>query len=130
MLHPTFLFNNIPLSNSLFQEHLSLALNIKLNFSEHIKGITKKIRKTMSFLRKSQQILARTSLLTIYKTFIRSRLDYANIIYDQACNSTFHDKLEFIQYNACLLACMLGNSWCNKRYFKRKNIPRTRFRTS
>ena len=36
------LFNNIPLSNSLFQKHLGLTLNIKLDFSEHIQSITKK----------------------------------------------------------------------------------------
>ena len=46
--------------------------------------------------------MPRSSLLTVYKTFVRSRLDYADIIYDQAYNSTFHDKLESIQYNACL----------------------------
>ena len=102
LLHPTLLFNNIPLSNSLFQKHLGLTLDIKLNFSEHIKSITRKISKTMGLLRKFQQILPRSSLLTIYKTFIRSRLDYADIIYDQAYNSAFHDKLESIQYNACL----------------------------
>ena len=83
------MFNNIPLSNSLFQKHLGLTLDIKLNFSEHIKSITRKISKTMGLLRKFQQILPRSSLLTIYKTFIRSRLDYA-IIYDQAYNSAFH----------------------------------------
>ena len=102
LLHPTLLFNNIPLSNSLFQKHLGLTLDIKLNFSEHIKSITRKISKTMGLLRKFQQILPRSSLLTIYKTFIRSQLDYADIIYDQAYNSTFHDKLESIQYNAYL----------------------------
>ena len=56
----------------------------------------------MGLLRKFQQILPTLSLLTIYKTFIRSRLDYANVICDQAYNSIFHNKLEFIQYNACL----------------------------
>ena len=53
----------------------------------------------MGLLRRFQQ---RSSLLTIYKTSIRSQLDYAGIIYDQAYNSAFHDKLESIQYNACL----------------------------
>ena len=43
--------------------------------------------------------MPRSSLLTIYKTFIRSRFDYADIIYDNAYNSAFHDKLESIQYN-------------------------------
>ena len=102
LLHPTLLFNNIPLSNSLFQKHLGLTLDIKLNVSEHIKSITRKISKTLALLRKFQQILPRSCLLTRYKTFIRSQLDYADIIYDQAYNSAFHDKLESIQYNACL----------------------------
>ena len=61
-----------------------------------------KISKTMGLLCKFQQILQRSSLLTIYKTFKRSLLDYADIIYDQAYNSTVHDKLESIQYNPCL----------------------------
>ena len=95
LLHPTLLFINIPLSNRLFQKHLRLTLNIKLSFSEYIKSITKKISKTMVLLRKFQQILPSSSLLTIYKTFIRSRLHYADIIYDQAYNSDFHDKLVF-----------------------------------
>ena len=56
----------------------------------------------MSLLRIFQQILPKSSLLTIYKIFIRSRLDCADIIYDQAYNSAFHDKLGSIQYNACL----------------------------
>ena len=56
----------------------------------------------MGLLSKFQQILPRSSLLTIYETFIRSQLDYADIIYDQAYNSAFHDKLESIQYNASL----------------------------
>ena len=47
--------------------------------------------------------MPRSSLLTLYKTFIRSRLDYAYIIYDQAYNSAFPDKLQSIQYNACLV---------------------------
>ena len=81
LLHPTLSFNNIPLNNSLFQKHLGLTLDIKLNFSEHIKSITIKISKTMGLLRKFQQILPRSTLLTIYKTFIRSPLDYADNIY-------------------------------------------------
>ena len=47
-LHPTLFFNNIPLNNSLFQKHLGLTLDIKLN-SEHIKSITKKLVKLWVF---------------------------------------------------------------------------------
>ena len=42
LFHPTLLFNNIPLSNSLFLKHLALTLGVKINFSKHIKNITKK----------------------------------------------------------------------------------------
>ena len=72
LLHPTLLFNNIPLNNSLFQKHLDLTLDIRLNFSERIKSIAKKISKTMGLLRKFQQILPRSTLLTIYKTYKKS----------------------------------------------------------
>ena len=42
------------------------------------------------------------SNFTTYKTFIRSQLYYADVIHDQTYNSSFHDKLESFQYNACL----------------------------
>ena len=42
------------------------------------------------------------ALLTIYKSFIRPHLDYSDIIYDQAYNLSFHQKLESIQYNTAL----------------------------
>ena len=42
-------------------------------------------------------------LLTIYKTFIRSILDYANIIYEKSLKDSFEDELEIFQYNAALV---------------------------
>ena len=64
--------------------------------------ILNKVNKTIGLLRKLQNILPRSALLTIYKTFIRSHLDYGDIIYDQAYNASFHQKLELLQYNASL----------------------------
>ena len=46
--------------------------------------------------------LSRKSLLTIYKSFVRPLLDYADIIYDKPYNESFKEKLEAVQYNACL----------------------------
>ena len=42
----------------------------------------------MDLLRRFKQILQRSSRLTMYKTFIRSQLDFADIIYDQAYSSS------------------------------------------
>ena len=64
--------------------------------------VSGKISKTIGFLRKLQNFLPRAALITIYKAFIRPHLDYGDILFDQAYNMSFHQKLEFSQYNACL----------------------------
>ena len=51
---------------------------------------------------KFQSVLPRHFLITIYKTFIRPHLDYGDVIYDRAFNESFHQRLEFIQYNAAI----------------------------
>ena len=53
-------------------------------------------------MRKFQNFLSRSTLITIYKAFVRPQLDYGDILFDQTFNSSFHEKLESIQYNACL----------------------------
>ena len=61
-----------------------------------------KVNKTIGLLRKLQNTLPRPSLLTIYKSFIRPHLDYGNVMYDQAYNVSFQQKVESIQYNAAV----------------------------
>ena len=39
--------------------------------------------------------------MTICKVFVGSHVDYGDIIYAEAYNKTFHQKLEPIQYNVC-----------------------------
>ena len=63
--------------------------------------VSRKISKTIGLLRKLQIFLPRAALVTIYKAFIRTHLDYGEILYDQAYMS-FHQNLESIQCNACL----------------------------
>ena len=41
-------------------------------------------------------------MLTIYESFIRPHLDYGDIFYDKAENENFQNKLEKVQYKACL----------------------------
>ena len=53
-------------------------------------------------LRKLQTVLPRHFLLTIYKTFIRSELDYSDVIYDKIFNESWYEKLESAQYNVAL----------------------------
>ena len=47
-------------------------------------------------------LLPRSSLLTIYKSFVRPHLNYGDVNYDQSNNSRLSDKIESVQYNAAL----------------------------
>ena len=47
-------------------------------------------------------LLPRSSLLTIYRSFVGPHLDYGDVIYDQPNNFRLSDKIEFAQYNAAL----------------------------
>ena len=67
-----------------------------------MKVITTKVNQVIGLLQKLQKTFLRLVLITKHKIFVRSHLDYGDMIYDEAYNETFHQKLESIQYNACL----------------------------
>ena len=92
--------NNV--SQASLEKHLGLTLDNKLAFDEHLTIVSNKIRKTIGLLRKLQNILPRPARLTIHKCFIRPHLEYGDIIYDQAYNLSFYQKLESSQYSAAL----------------------------
>ena len=100
--YPSITFNSNPSSLCPAQKHQGLVLDSKLTFNEHIKHILSKVSKSIGLLRKFQSVLPRSLLVTIYKTFIYSHFDYADVVYDQSYKSSFHEKLELIQYNAGL----------------------------
>ena len=81
---------------------VGLTLDNRLISDELLTNVSNKISKTRRLLRKLQNMLPMPALLTIYKSFIRPHLDYSDIIYDQAYNLSFHQKLESIQYNTAL----------------------------
>ena len=101
--HPPVVFNN---NNNVIQttsqKHLGIILDTRLSFEKHLETVLCKINKMIGLIRKLQNLLPRTALITLYKAFVRSHLDYGNMIYDQAHNASFHQKLGSLQYNACL----------------------------
>ena len=100
--HPPLVFNNTNVTQSIYQKHLGIILDSKLTFENHVNMVTTKINKTIGLLRKLKNLLPRTALIKIYKAFVRPHLDYGDILYDQAFNLSFQQKLESIQYRACL----------------------------
>ena len=98
MLH----FDNNIVSQTLYQKYLGIFLDAQFTFEEHLKVITTRVNKTIGPLRKLRKYLQRPVLMTIYKAFVRPHLVYDDVIYDEAYNTTFHQKLESNQYNAWL----------------------------
>ena len=100
--HPSLFFSNSEIKLSSNQKHLGLTLDSKLSFNEHINDKINQANRGLGLLRKLQTNLPRNSLLTIYKSFIRPLLDYADVVYDQPSNASFSKKIESVQYNAAL----------------------------
>ena len=79
-----------------------MLLEDKLSYEHHLKSVLNKVKKKIGLLRKFQQILARQSLIIIYKSIIRPHLDYGDVVYDRAFSESFHKNLESIQYSAAI----------------------------
>ena len=71
-------------------------------FDDHIKVITSKASKIINLLRKLSNRLPPSSLTTIYKSFVRSNLDYGDIIFEKVYNNSLQQRLELLQYKKLL----------------------------
>ena len=80
--HPPLYFNQNLVKSSSTHKDLEMVLDTTLDFNFHLKNIQNKVNKTIGLLCKLQNTLPRTSLITIFKSFIRLLLDYGDIIYD------------------------------------------------
>ena len=94
--HPHLASTNNNVSQTFHQKHLGVILDFKLTFEDHLNNILARICKAVCLLRKLRNLLRRTALITNYKSFIRSHLDYGDVLYDQAFNKLFREKLECI----------------------------------
>ena len=102
MTPPPLIFNNNNVSQFNSQKHLGVILDGQLTFQQHLKGVFIKTNKTIGLLRELSKLLPMQTLIPIYKAFVRPHLDYGDVLYDEAFNSSFHAKMESIQYNGSL----------------------------
>ena len=71
-LHSNLYFNDQIIGRSVSHKHLGLTLDEKLSLTNWINDKTNKTLKGVNVIRKLSTLLPRQSLLTIYKSFIRS----------------------------------------------------------
>ena len=78
--HPPLFFSNIQVPQSSSHKHLGIALDEYLTFCKHLKMLTSKINRTIGLLRKLQNLLPRSALITIYKSLETHRLMYEKLV--------------------------------------------------
>ena len=100
--HPKIVFDSVPVVCTDWQKHLGMYLDKALNFNLHIKEKMSKAMKGKGVIQKLNKTLSSYSLILIYKSYVRTHLDYVDIIYDQPNNESFTQKIERIPYKAVL----------------------------
>ena len=73
-----------------------MMLHSKLSYENHLQSVFGRVNKTIDLLRKRQPTLQRKSQVTIYKSYIRPHLDYADLVFDQALNKSCNQSLEIL----------------------------------
>ena len=84
-------FNQSQVKISESHKHLGLILDTKLKFNEHLEDKINKCNIIIGSIKKLSLILPTAGLLTIYKAFVRSHPDYADIIYDKPDHESFKE---------------------------------------
>ena len=93
-LYPPVKFNESNVPKCPYQKHLGIVLDSKIDFNACIDQKIKKCNKLMGITRRLSINLPPSALLTIYKSFIRSNLDYGDILDDKPDNENFGNKIE------------------------------------
>ena len=102
LYHLPLLFNNSTFQQISTQKHLGIHLDEEVIFKHHINEKINQANKGIRIIRKLNNILPRSALLTIYHSFGKPHLDYGDVIYNQPENESFSSKVASVQYNASL----------------------------
>ena len=83
---------------------LGVTLDTKLTFSTHVVSIVTDARRLLGMLKRFGKMLSVDALLMVYKTFIRTKLEYASVVWN-SIDKVHSDKLEAVQRNFVKYVC-------------------------
>ena len=81
-VHPTLYLAFRPIEEVSYHKHLSVFLAGDLSWRSHILKVHQKASKKLNMLRGLKFRLNRHTLEILYKSMIRSTMEYANIVWD------------------------------------------------
>ena len=91
MSHLKLFFSNAQVSQTISQKHLGgVVLKSKLTFHDQVDMVFTKVKKYHGHICKAKSYLPSAALVTIFKTFIRPRLDHGDVLYVNVLNSDFN----------------------------------------
>lgn len=100
-LYPEVKFDNQPIERVKSHKHLGVTLTSDLSWKEHAYNIGKKAYNCLGVIRPLRNKIDRATLETLYKSFIRPVLEYADILWHiPADNRHCLDILERVQQEA------------------------------
>lgn len=97
--HPPVLLDQTPINETTSHKHLGVFLSNDCTWHDHLEYIKSKAWNRINVMRKLKFKLSRKPLQTIYFTFIRPLLEYADVVWDN-CTSYEVNDLEKIQNEA------------------------------
>ena len=119
------MFNNTAVCSKNSRKHLEMIPDKKLNFGHHLKEKISKANEGTGLITRLRAYLPRRTLINIYKSFVRSQLDYGDIIYDNPGNDTFRHKIESVQYNAALAITGAIRGTSREKFYQELGFERT-----
>ena len=119
---PSFLVQGTPLSHVSSVKYLGILINSDLSWSPHVAKLCSKVRKLVGLLyRQFYKHADSTTLLTLYKSFIRPHLEYGSIVWDPYLARDV-DALEKVQRFA-LRVCLKNWSSDHNQLYIQSQIP-------
>ena len=117
--HPQLIFNGTVVKKVNEQKHLGLILDSGLSFKKHLDEKIIKAKKYIGIIKHLSKFLPLKTLDQMYEAFVRSHLDYCDIIYHISPTinpppllSTFNPLMEKLEFNAkqLLLSLVQGRA--------------------
>ena len=97
--HLPLSFQDRPVDEIEQHKHLGVVFNSALSWKDHVATILLSVSKLLDVMHKVSKDIDRKSLETIYESFVRSKLEYACIVWDD-CSEQDHMALEKCQLRA------------------------------
>ena len=94
--------DSVAIDDLAVHEHLGLTLTSNLSWRAHVLKLHQKASKKLNLLKPLKYQLSRYSLDVLYKSLVRSSLEYADVVWD-GCSDSDRNLLEDLQIECARL---------------------------